>query len=92
MSEIKGRNDKEKERKFIKQYLLIITMLPIISVVTRLPATVNRVYGIFISTPLFVMYLLHVIFWTLTGFFNSLTYFYFFRNTFRCKKNITPDI
>jgi hypothetical protein len=86
MIEIKDKPEKRKEMNFLQNYLLILTILPVISIVTRLPATINRVYGIFSDSQPFILFLLHDVFWTLTGFFNSLTYIYFFRSILKCEK------
>ena len=90
--EIAGKSEKEKELNYLKKYVLILRLFPIITVITRFPATINRIWGLIFRTDIFVLYILHVSFYSLVGLCNSMIYAFFYRSVFRCKKRISQSI
>ena len=85
-SEIKDIAEKYKELRFLKKYILILRIFPILLIIIRLPGTFNRIYGFISSNDSFILNIIHVVFYSLAGFFNSIVYSYFYRSIFKCKK------
>ena len=82
--EIRNSNDKEKEREFIKKYILILILIPIILLVTKLPGSINRWYEVIVSEESTLLYTIHAFVSCLQGFLNSLAYSFFYRKLIKC--------
>jgi len=84
--EINDDITKIKELNFLKKYVFILKAFPIILILNRLPGLMNRVYSLISKEDSFFLFMMHSIAMSLSGFFNSLIYSYFYRSVWRCCK------
>jgi hypothetical protein len=89
---IEKRGKQEKEARFLKKYIFILIFYPVIALLTRLPSTINRLASLIFEKDFFVLYLLHCIFFPLTGFFNSIVNSYFYRKVFICQRKRRKEL
>ena len=75
LREIKN-SDKEDEKKFIKKNKFIMYSFPLILIITKVPATINRSISILYGKSCFGLYFLQSVCAPLMGIFNSLVFFY----------------
>ncbi len=90
-SEIENDQDKIREAKYLKKYIFILRIFPLMLIITRLSGTINRMYSMIKNEDSYFLFAFHSTVFSLVGFFNSLIYSYFYRNVFKecCKKKQT---
>jgi hypothetical protein len=89
--EIKNKENKEQELLFLKKYSFMLKIFPLIMISTRLPEIINRVTEAILHRPVMALYLIHIVFFSLSGLFNSIIYSFFFKNVFINRKKITEE-
>jgi cAMP receptor-like G-protein coupled receptor len=87
-AEIGNDSEKIREAKYLRKYIFILRIFPLILIITRLSGTMNRLYSMIQDEDSFFLFAFHSTVFSLVGFFNSLIYSYFYRSVFKecCKK------
>jgi len=77
--EIKFNQNKLEERKYIKKNKFVMYAFPIILMLTKIPATMNRCFVLISGTQWILLYHLQASFSVSIGIFNSIVFIFIYR-------------
>jgi hypothetical protein len=81
--EIMADSSKYREQRFLNKYIVILRIFPIVLMITHLPGVANRCYSLFTASDSHILFICQSVAISLSGFFNSLLYSYFYRSVFK---------
>ncbi len=80
--EIKEEN--HKEYNFLKNFCIVLKFFPMILIICWFFPTINRIYTFISHKQNVVLFSLHILFTSMTGFFNTLVYSYYYKSFIPC--------